>query len=96
VRTPRCGCSGARTTSYSPAARSRTRAPAIPGRAFRTLLDEHRDRLREFVATQPVQTNEVRRCWTLLPGLLAAAEGEVDLVELGPSGGLNLIFDHWR
>jgi hypothetical protein len=48
------------------------------------------------VATQPVQTNEVRRSWTLLPGLLAAAEGEVDVVELGPSAGLNLLFDRWR
>ena len=58
-------------------------------------LVEHRAFLRRFVRAERVQTNEVRRSWTLLSCFLLAAEragvAEVDLVELGPSAGLNLI-----
>src|SRR5215203_7095523 len=35
-------------------------------------LEEHADFLRRFVAEQPVQTNEVQRCWVLLPPFLHA------------------------
>jgi hypothetical protein len=43
-----------------------------------------------------VQTNEVQRCWGLLPGFLTAAdERPLDLVELGPSAGLNLLWDRY-
>jgi hypothetical protein len=63
-------------------------------------LEEHREFLREFVATQGVQTNEVQRSWVLLPLLLRVAQrtGEqtFDLVELGPSAGLNLVWDRYR
>jgi hypothetical protein len=56
--------------------------------------------LREFVRTQRVQTNEVQRAWVLLPCLLRAAEllgaDEPDVVELGPSAGLNLVWDRYR
>jgi hypothetical protein len=80
------------------------RAPAYadapdPWPPFRAILEEHRDWLREFVVHQPVQTNEPRRCWTLLPGMLMGVggwEGPVDLLELGPSGGLNLLWDRHR
>jgi hypothetical protein len=38
----------------------------------------------------------VQRCWGLLPGFLRAADGRiVDLIELGPSGGLNLFWDRY-
>ena len=51
---------------------------------------------REFVATEPVQTNEVQRCWALLPAFLTVADGRpLDLVELGPSAGLNLLWDRY-
>jgi hypothetical protein len=61
-------------------------------------LSAHADFLREFVRTQGVQTNEVQRSWVLLPLFLHATRGwdEIDVVELGPSAGLNLVWDHYR
>jgi hypothetical protein len=56
--------------------------------------------LRGFVREQAVQTNEVQRSWALLPCFLRASEllgvDEMDLVELGPSAGLNLVWDRYR
>jgi hypothetical protein len=55
--------------------------------------------LRGFLAEQGVQTNEVRRSWVLLPLFLRVAERTAaerfDLVELGPSAGLNLLWDRY-
>ena len=59
------------------------------------VLREHRARLARFVAEEPVQTNEVQRAWGLLPGFLSAGAPVLDLVELGPSAGLNLLWDRW-
>jgi hypothetical protein len=60
-------------------------------------LDEHREFLRRFVAEQPVQTNEVQRCWVLLPLFLhAVGSADVHVVELGASAGLNLLWDRFR
>jgi hypothetical protein len=65
-------------------------------------LREHRDVLRRFVAEQAVQTNEVQRCWMLLPCFLEVARRydatAIDVVELGTSAGLNLGWDrfHYR
>jgi len=60
---------------------------------------EHADFLRAFVREQAVQTNEVQRSWTLLPCFLRAAAllevSELDVVELGPSAGLNLVWDRY-
>ncbi len=62
-------------------------------------MDE-RDFLRRFVSEQRVQTNEVQRCWALLPCFLEAARrldaSTVDLIELGTSAGLLLLWDQYR
>jgi len=63
-------------------------------------LEAHAEFLREFVREQTVQTNEVQRSWMLLPCFLRAAQlleaEELDVVELGPSAGLNLVWDGYR
>ena len=62
-------------------------------------MDE-RDFLRRFVSEQRVQTNEVQRCWALLPCFLEAARrldaSTVDLIELGTSAGLLLLWDQYH
>ena len=43
-----------------------------------------------------MQTNEVQRSWALLPAFLAVADGRpLELLELGPSAGLNLLWDRY-
>jgi hypothetical protein len=63
-------------------------------------IDEHAGFLAQAVAERPVQTNEVQRCWVLLPCFLELARRSghtrLDLVELGPSAGLNLMWDRYR
>jgi hypothetical protein len=60
-------------------------------------VETHAEFLRDFVREQSVQTNEVQRSWVLLPCFLRAAQllgvAELDVVELGPSAGLNLVWD---
>ena len=66
---------------------------------FRSALEARLDFLARFVREQAVQTNEVQRCFALLPAFLALAqEGgaeRLDFVELGPSAGLNLLWDRY-
>jgi hypothetical protein len=62
-------------------------------------LDAQRGFLREWSATRRVQTNEVQRSWMLLPCFLEAVgrtvATELDLVEIGPAAGLNLVWDRF-
>jgi hypothetical protein len=60
-------------------------------------LDDHAAFLERWTSDQDVQTNEVQRSWALLPAFLTLAdERPFDLLELGPSAGLNLMWDHYR
>ena len=65
---------------------------------FAAALAAHEASLARFVREQGVQTNETQRCVALVPAFLtvAAASGlPLDLIELGPSAGLNLVFDRY-
>jgi len=69
-----------------------------PWSAPHEVVAQHRDWLERFVAEHDVQTNEVQRCFALLPAFLELARAggrRLDLLELGPSAGLNLLFDRY-
>ena len=65
---------------------------------FTAALVEHAASLRRFVEEQGVQTNETQRCVALVPAFLTLSRETglpLDLIELGPSAGLNLVFDRY-
>ncbi|MGH9134358.1 MAG: DUF2332 domain-containing protein [Ilumatobacteraceae bacterium] len=66
--------------------------------AFRAFCERHEPRLAGLLATRSTQTNEVGRCATLLPVLGRVSEevGPLALVDVGASGGLNLLFDRYE
>jgi hypothetical protein len=64
--------------------------------AVRQLLADEPDVVREWL-DRPPQTNEVGRATALMAGLLALPwPHPVRLFEIGSSGGLNLLADHFR
>jgi hypothetical protein len=72
------------------------RAPGWRWEEVRATLVREAQWLAAFAVDQQVQTNEVQRSWALLPAFLLLGETRLDLIELGSSAGLNLIWDRYR
>lgn len=89
-----------RLAEYYPSIATEARAPdeaCFP--AFREFCLDHADDIRPLLRTRRTQTNAVRRSAVLYPAVATVAEatdGPLALVELGPSAGLNLLFDRYR
>jgi hypothetical protein len=66
---------------------------------FRSFCTDYREAIEGLITTRRVQTNEVSRCACLLPGFAVAMELAADkplaLIEIGPSAGLNLLWDRY-
>ena len=69
-------------------------------RQFRSFCIAHADEIRDLTSVRRVQTNEVRRCASLVPAFSAAATvlgvDRAAFVEIGASAGLNLQWDRYR
>jgi hypothetical protein len=69
-------------------------------RHFRSFCLAHENKIRTLTTTRRVQTNEVRRCASLVPGFVRAASAlgvdRAAFVEIGASAGLNLQWDRYR
>jgi hypothetical protein len=82
--------------NLTPDHRSPTDRALVP--TFERFVDEHRSRLSELLATRTTQTNEVGRCGLFLPafGLIADEVGPIAHLDVGASGGLNLLLDRFQ
>ena len=67
--------------------------------AFKNFVDTHRSELLPLIEKGITNTNEIARCSALHAGFRAVAKesGEpLHLIEIGPSAGLNLVWDTYR
>jgi hypothetical protein len=65
---------------------------------FKDFVETHRDQVLGLIETRVTNTNEVGRSALLHAGFRALAEGapaSLHLIEIGPSAGLNLIWDQY-
>jgi hypothetical protein len=65
---------------------------------FRSFVRDHAEEISHRLQTRSTQTNEVGRCGLLLPalGLLADEVGVLGHLDVGASGGLNLLIDRYE
>lgn len=65
---------------------------------FRDFCRQQRAAISALLQTRLTQTNETRRCAYLVPAfaIVAEAAGPLALIEVGPSAGLNLIWDRYH
>ncbi|HYN32754.1 MAG TPA: DUF2332 domain-containing protein [Ilumatobacteraceae bacterium] len=65
---------------------------------FKRFVEARADQLHTLLAKRTTQTNEVGRCAIFLPafGLLADEVGPLGQLDVGASGGLNLLGDHYE
>lgn len=66
---------------------------------FRDFCRQHRGAITALLESRLTQTNEVRRCAYLMPALAAVAQAAAQplaCIEVGPSAGLNLIWDRYH
>jgi hypothetical protein len=86
--------------SWYPNLTAQPRAPDDPGLmpAFAAFVAERSDRLQQLLSTRTTQTNEVGRCGFLLPalGIVAGEMGPLSVIDVGTSGGLNLLLDRFE
>ena len=72
---------------------------ADPYPYFHSFYLEHYAAIKELIETRLVQTNEVRRCALLLPAFDIASAATptqpLAMLEIGPSAGLNLLWDSY-
>jgi hypothetical protein len=74
-------------------------ADETAGNLLREFCLAHRDELLPVIRTRLTQTNEVRRSAVLLPAFATVARETgrpLALIEIGPSAGLNLLFDRYQ
>ncbi len=87
-----------RAANYFPSVGG-TRPPEEAFLSFRAFCLEHTAMMRPLLETCRVQTNEARRCACLLPVFeiisRCANRAPLDLIEIGPSVGLNLLWDRY-
>lgn len=71
--------------------------PRLPS-ALRSFVSLHDGRLAALLASRTTQTNEVGRCGSFVPalGLLGDEVGALGLLDVGASGGLNLLLDRYH
>jgi hypothetical protein len=65
---------------------------------FEEFVGDHRDALCALLASRSTQTNEVGRCAVFVPafGIVADEMGALGHLDVGASGGLNLLVDRYR
>lgn len=85
---------------YYPSVAGEAARTGDPLPAFRDFCRAYRDQIIQQLQTRIVQTNEVNRCGLWLPAFELIARREagraLGLVEIGPSAGLNLLWDYYR